>query len=279
MTLTDLFWIFIVLSALQPVLKQRILDAMRVRKIARIERLRGSRVITLVYRQETMRFLGFPIMRYIDVQDSEEVLRAIHMTDPEVPLDLVLHTPGGLVLATIQIARAVRDRKSKVTVFVPHYAMSGGTLIALAADEIVMCPHSVLGPIDPQLGQFPAASLLKVVEQKPIAEIDDNTLVMADVGRKAIEQVKNSARELLEHRLPHDAAERIAETLATGRWTHDYPISAEEAAKLGLPVSLAMPDEVVELMSLYPQPVRHSGGGVEYLPVPHPRPTPGSRDS
>src|SRR6202521_750727 len=144
-----------------------------------------------------MRLLGFPLVRYIDVNDSEEVLRAIHMTDDEVPLDIVLHTPGGLVLAATQIARAVREHKGKVTVFVPHYAMSGGTLISLAADEIVMSKHAVLGPVDPQLGQSPAASLLKVVEQKPIAEIDDQTLVMADVGRKAITQIKEAACGLL----------------------------------------------------------------------------------
>src|SRR6202040_348067 len=130
--------------------------------------------------------------------------RAIHMTDPDVPLDLVLHTPGGLVLAALQIARAVRGQKGKVTVFVPHYAMSGGTLIALAADEIVMSRHAVLGPIDPQLGQSPAASLIKVVEQKPIARIDDQTLAMADVGRKAIAQVKRSASDILKKRLPPD---------------------------------------------------------------------------
>src|ERR1700722_3256431 len=173
MHLSDLFWLFFVFSALQPVLRQRMLDAMRARKIALLERKRHSRVILLVHRQETMRLLGFPIVRYIDVNDSEEVLRAIQLTDPDVPLDLVLHTPGGLVLAALQIARAIRDHKSKVTVLVPHYAMSGGTLISLAADEIIMCRHSVLGPIDPQLGDSPAASLLKVLEQKPMAEIDD----------------------------------------------------------------------------------------------------------
>src|ERR1700726_3935846 len=139
MTVGDLFWIFFMLSALQPVLRQRMLDAMRLRKIARLERDRNSRVILLVHRQETMRFLGFPLARYIDINDSEEVLRAIQMTDADVPLDLVLHTPGGLVLAALQIAKAVREHKARVTVFVPHYAMSGGTLIALAADEIVMC--------------------------------------------------------------------------------------------------------------------------------------------
>src|SRR5262249_44895326 len=151
-------------------------EAMRTRKIAQIERQRGSRVIVMVHRQETMALLGFPLLRYIDINDSEEVLRAIHMTDDDVPLDIVLHTPAGLVLAAVQIARAIRAPKGKVSVFVPHHAMSGGTLIALAADEIVMCEHAVLGPIDPQLGQSPAASLVKVVEQKPLGRIDDQTL-------------------------------------------------------------------------------------------------------
>src|ERR1700726_4937201 len=210
MSIGDLFWLFFMLSALQPVLRQRMLEGMRVRKISQLERKRKSRVILLVHRQETMRLLGFPVMRYIDVNDSEEVLRAIQMTDDDVPLDIVLHTPGGLVLAALQIAQAARGHAAKVTVFVPHYAMSGGTLIALAADEIVMCKHSVLGPIDPQLGQSPAASLIKVVEQKPISEIDDETLVLADVGRKAIAQVKQAAGDLLQRRLPADKAEALA---------------------------------------------------------------------
>ncbi|HUK59909.1 MAG TPA: ATP-dependent Clp protease proteolytic subunit [Stellaceae bacterium] len=274
MSFTDIIWIFFLFSALQPLFRKYLVVTMRTRKLAQFEKKRGSRVILLVHRQETMSFLGFPVMRYIDVNDSEEVLRAVHLTDPEVPLDLVLHTPGGLVLAAVQIARAIRDHKGKVTVFVPHYAMSGGTLIALAADEIVMCAHSVLGPIDPQLGQSPAASLLKVVEQKPIAEIDDNTLILADVGRKAIAQVKEAARELLDRRMPAAEADRLADTLSQGRWTHDYPISAAAAKELGLPVTTDMPEDVLELMALYPQPVRRSGSGVEYLPLPHPKEQP-----
>ncbi len=271
MGIMDILWIFFIISALQPVLQRRFLESMRTRKIAHIERKRGTRVILLVHRQETMSLLGFPLMRYIDVNDSEEVLRAIQMTDDDVPLDIVLHTPGGLVLAALQIARAIKAHKGKVTVFVPHYAMSGGTLIALAADEIVMCKHSVLGPIDPQLGQMPAASLIKVVEEKPIAEIDDQTLIMADVGRKALRQVEAAATELLRKHMGEEAARELAAKLATGTWTHDYPISADEARSLGLPVSTDMPNEVLELMTLYPQPVRRQGGGVEYLPVPRHR--------
>src|SRR3979490_1596382 len=190
MSMGDIVWLFFIFSAVQPMLRQQMLEAMRIRKISQIERERNSRVILLVHRQETMRFLGFPLVRYIAINDSEDVLRAIQMTDDDVPIDIILHTPGGLVLAALQIARAVREHKGKVTAFVPHYAMSGGTLIALAADEIMMAKHAVLGPIDPQLGESPAASLIKVIAEKPMAKIDDRTLVLAEVGTKAHGPVK-----------------------------------------------------------------------------------------
>lgn len=265
----DVFWLIFLFSMLAPVVRQRLLEAARLRRIARLERQRRSRVIVLVHRQETMRLLGVPLLRYLDINDSEEVLRAIQLTDDDLPLDIVLHTPGGLVLAAAQIATALRAYKSKVTVFVPHHAMSGGTLIALAAGEIVMSRHAVLGPLDPQLKGMPAASLISVVTSKPIAEVDDETLVLADVGQKAIAQVRHAVRHLLDGRIPAAQADAVAEQLSSGKWTHDYPISAAEAKGLGLPVSTNMPNEVLELMALYPQPVRAQGsGGVEYLPWP-----------
>ncbi len=267
MTGFDLLWLFFIFVALQPVLRQRMLEAARQRMIAKIEKKRGSRVILLVHRQETMSFLGFPVMRFIDINDSEQVIRAIHMTDPEVPIDLILHTPGGLVLAALQIARAVKKHPAKVTAFVPHYAMSGGTLIALAADEIVMDEHAVLGPVDPQLGQLPAASVLKVVKEKPLEHIDDQTLIMADMAEKALKQMKENLKDLLSGKYPPEKVEELSEVLSQGKWTHDYPITYEEAKALGLPVKKDMPHEIYQLMSLFPQPVRQTPS-VEFTPVP-----------
>lgn len=264
----ELIWVFIILSSLQPVLQRRLQEAQRLRAFRNLEGRRNSRVIGLIHRQETMSFLGFPVARYIDIQDSEAVLQAVHLTDRSVPIDVILHTPGGLVLAAEQIAKALASHPAKVTVFVPHYAMSGGTLIALAADEIVMATHAVLGPVDPQLGQLPAASILKVVERKPAAEIDDQTLIMADVAEKAMRQVEGSVRELVRERMPEARAADLARTLATGTWTHDYPITVAEAKELGLPVSTEMPREVFELMRMYPQAGR-GRPSVEYVPLPY----------
>src|SRR5438874_12840229 len=123
---------------------------------------RNATVITLIHRQETISLLGIPIVRHIDIDDAQSVLRAIRETPAGNTIEIILHTPGGLVLAASQIAKALRDHDGRFVAVVPHYAMSGGTLIALAADEIVIEKHSALGPIDPQLGQYPAASLVDV---------------------------------------------------------------------------------------------------------------------
>lgn len=270
MSFGDLFWLFFIFMALQPMLRQRLLILMRARKIMQLQKIRGSRVITLVHRQETMRLLGFPLVRYIDIDDAEDVIRAIRDTDPETPIDIVLHTPGGLVIASLQIAAALSQHRGRVTAIVPHLAMSGGTLIALAADRIIMAPHAMLGPIDPQINGFPAASLARVVREKPIAEIDDQTLIWADIGEKATHQVAAAANKLLGRCMDADGAAALAGKLTSGQWTHDYPITAEAAAGLGLPVSTDLPEEAADLMTLYPQPIRTTPT-VEYVPAPAPR--------
>lgn len=241
-----------------------------------IESRRKSRMISMIHRQETMSFLGIPLARYIDIEDSEAVLRAIRLTDAGMPIDLVLHTPGGLVLASEQIACALKRHKGKVTVFIPHYAMSGGSLIAMAADEIVMDPNAVLGPVDPQLGgqqgYYPAVSILKALEQ-PNPNRDDQTLILGDVARKAIDQVYQTVYSLLlKHNTP-EKADEIAKMLSEGRWTHDYPIDFEQATEMGLPVNDRMLKEVYELMELYPQSGMRRPS-VEFIPTPYAPPTP-----
>ena len=268
----DILWAFFLLTALQPMVRQRMLDRSRARLLRDLERQRKSRVIALVHRQETMSLLGFPLARFITIEDSEEVLRAVQLTDPDVPIDMILHTPGGLVLASEQIANALVAHRAQVTVFVPHYAMSGGTLLALAADQIVMAPHAVLGPLDPQVGQFPAVSIMRAVARKEPKDVDDQTLILADVAEKAQRQVHDLvARVLVRNGWEAERAKAIADAFTDGRWTHDYPITVDEARQLGLPVTTAVPSEVYRFMQLFPQPGARRPS-VEYVPIPYPAP-------
>jgi ClpP class serine protease len=270
----SLLWLFFIFASLQPAITRQRMLLQRRTALRSISKARGATVITLIHRQESMSLLGFPIVRYIDIDDAEDVLRAIYDTPPGRPIEIILHTPGGMVIAARQIAAALADHDGRVTAVVPHYAMSGGTLIALAADEILIESHAALGPVDPQLGQYPAASLVAVAERP--GDHDDQTLLMADVGRKAIAQVEGFTTRLLQRHLAADRARAVAHALASGVWTHDHPLLPGDLRALGLPVADGVPPEERELLTLYPQPTGRTPA-VEYVPGPR-APLPARRE-
>jgi ClpP class serine protease len=267
-SLWNLFLIFIVITVLLPFIQQKAMEFKRLKVIKDFEVKRRSRVITLIHRQEIMKLLGFPVMKYIDISDSEEILRAVRLTPSDMPIDMIVHTPGGLVLSSEQIAKALKRHKAKVTIFVPHYAMSGGTLLCLAADEVVMDENAVLGPVDPQLGEYPAVSVLSVLDRKEPKDIDDETFILADVSRKALDQVSRFVKTILLDGRNAEDAKRITAALTEGKWSHDYPIFFEEARSLGINVSSAMPREVYQLMDLFPQALQQRTS-VQYIPIPY----------
>lgn len=262
-----LFWGLLIFLLVSQWIGGTALENKRSGVIEEIQKARGSRLITLIHREETVSMLGMAVNRYIDIDDAEAVLRAIRLTPPKKPIDLIIHTPGGLVLAASQIAHALRAHEGKITVLIPHYAMSGGTLIALAADEIIMDPNAVLGPVDPQIGDLPAASIIRAVEIKKPEHVDDRTLILADMSSKAITQVTSLVSQLLEKHLPREKAEEVAILISTGQFTHDFPITVERAKSLGLPISTEIPPSIYQLMDLYPQrgAARPS---VSYVPLP-----------
>jgi ClpP class serine protease len=259
------------LTLLIPRLQQQALYRARRRELVNLGRKRGSNVITIIHRQETLALFGIPLARYIDIDDSEEVLRAIRLTPPETPIDLIIHTPGGVALAATQIAFALDAHPGKKTVMVPHYAMSGGTLVALAADEVMMDPQAVLGPVDPQIGDqqgvYAASSIIKVVGTKKTDELDDRTLYLAEESRKAISQMKDIVRRLVSDIHTPEETEVIVDELVSGKYTHDFPITAEETCKLlGGCVNRELPREVYSLMSLYKMETRPRRPSVEFVP-------------
>lgn len=240
----------------------------RYKFIKNFETSRKARAIVMIHRQEQLALFGIPFYRFINIEDSEEILRAIRMTPGDMPIDLILHTPGGLVLASEQIATALKEHKAKTTVIIPHYAMSGGSLIALSADEIIMDKNAVMGPVDPQVGQYPAASIISAINTKYVDELDDETLILGDISRKAIDQVKEFVYDILKDKLGEEKAKNLSETLSSGKWTHDYPLTIKKLKELGVEVTTDVPKEVYELFDLYRQPVNQRPS-VQYVPVPY----------
>lgn len=93
--------------------------------------------------------------------------------------------------------------------------MSGGTLIALATDEIIVDPNAVLGPLDPQITtskgvQVPAPSVLKVVKEKGVEKVSDETLLLADIAEKAIKQMQEIIVDIIKDKYDEEKALKIA---------------------------------------------------------------------
>ena len=94
---------------------------------------------------------------------------------------------------------------------------------------------------------------------------------MADVAEKAVRHMKQVVSGLVARRLDERRSESLAEELAGGHYTHDDPITLEEARALGLPVEAGVPPETHELMELFPQAGRRRPS-VQYIPLPTPPP-------
>jgi ClpP class serine protease len=268
----NLWFLLFLIIFLVPMVQRSIIQMERRRVLTKLGKKRRTQVITLIHRQEIISFLGIPLARYIDIDDSEEVLRAIRAAQKDVPIDIILHTPGGLALAATQIAMALKAHPAKKTVIIPHYAMSGGTLIAMASDEIVMDPHAALGPVDPQLGDqqgvYPATDLLKIVEKKNKNRIDDKTLIYAEEAAKAMEQMKVLLKKILADKCGEGNIDIISEEFVSGKYTHDRPFMADDVrALLGDCVKTDVPTEVYDLMRLYRMEVGRNRPGVEYVPL------------
>ena len=270
--INNIWFLLFIFLFLVPMVQRYYLQMARKSVLAKLGKTRGTQVITLIHRQETISFLGIPLARYIDIDDSERVMRAIRAAQKDVPIDIILHTPGGLALAATQIAMALKAHPARKTVIVPHYAMSGGTLIAFAADRIIMDPHAALGPVDPQLGDmqgsYPATSLIAVVGKKKIDEIDDRTLIFAEEASKAMNQMRNLLKKILDGKCGGEKMDSIIEEFVSGKYTHDHPFMAEQAQSLlGECVETDVPEEVYALMDLYRMEAGRSRPGVEYVPL------------
>ena len=211
-----------------------------------IEKERGTRVITMIHRREPWEEKDDS---QINIEDTEHVLMRIKQTPEDV--DLILHTPGGFVLASEMIAMAVKNHPAKVTVIIPFYAMSGGTLIALAANEIMMEKDSVLGPVDPQLGGFPAGALISLPEKKPVETISDDYIMLSEEARKSLIRVQKMVMWLLEDKMDKENAEKLAEFLTGGYMTHDTPIVFDVAKSFGLNVKQGIPKKIYELIRTF----------------------------
>ena len=219
--------------------KEQIL-ARRAQIIREIEEERGTKVITLIHRKEPWGTEG-PV-----IEESERILQQIRETPADKPIDLILHTTGASTFAAHMIAMALYFRKSKVTVIIPFYALSNGTLLALAGDEILMEKYSILGTVEPHFGGMPAAPVMSLTTRIPAEMVSDFMILLADRARMETEHTREFLRWLLKKQMNDEQAEQVTDFLVKGGVTVSTPITLDVVRAMGLKVN-AVPEKVYQL--------------------------------
>lgn len=138
------------------------LNNIRVKYLSQISSITNRNVIS--YYSCWLKTPGAP-NSYVNDQDMNAFMNAVHGLDKNKGLDLILHTPGGDLAATESLINYLRTIFSNdIRAIIPQISMSAGTIIALSCREIIMGKQYSLGPIDPQLGGVACQSVLEEFE-------------------------------------------------------------------------------------------------------------------
>lgn len=195
--------------------------------------------------------------------DKNGFMTAIHKLNTTQGLDLILHTPGGEVAATESIIDYLTNKFADIRVIVPQLAMSGGTMIACAANKIVMGKHSSLGPIDPQFNGIAAHGILEEFERAHEEIKKDNSRIavwqpiinkyhptLIGECQKAVEWSKVIAKKSLKARMLSGtsngrAVGKIIKELTSHSITlsHSRHLSANRCKELGLVIEFLEDDQ------------------------------------
>lgn len=209
------------------------------------QQARGSVVLRIVHHLP---------YEYVDENTAIQAIDALRGADADARVDIILHTPGGLLHSAQQILHALKHHRGRKTAFIPYSAWSAGTMIALACDEIVLGSSAVIGPIDPQLGGLPAPLLAELLDDKSNDRINDQMLVIAKMAKQAVKEAKAFACDYVNpaHNGGSDSCALTNELIGSGR-NHQAPIMPQEARAMGLNVSMEMPETLYQICQPPPE--------------------------
>jgi len=163
--------------------------------------------------------------------------------------DLILHTPGGEVFSALMISRMLKDYPGKIRTIVPAFAMSGGTLLALSTDEIIMNSTACLGPVDPQLGSLfksgSARSWNQIVKFKG-KKAEDSSISMAMTGSQYTRSIRDHLEDTMDFGLSTNQKKKISDYLTSGNIEHAYALTPSRLTDLGIPVKIMKNTKVIE---------------------------------
>jgi hypothetical protein len=184
----------------------------------------------------------------IDDEEATDLITEINLLDKSVPLDVILHTHGGYLSACDRIAEAL-VRRPRTAAFVPFYAMSGGTKIALATRQIFFGSGANLGPTDVQYMGSPALDIIQTAREEGDAASEQLKFAAREVRRVLKEESKKACRLINRRHKGFFGGCSLAQNLTSGERYHGARITYAEARKLKIKVSDKLPKVLYEFIA------------------------------
>lgn len=245
-------------------------DSVRRRYLAALNKKTGRDTVIYFSSYNIQRPFAVPAAALsVSQDDIQGFMASLHGLKGK-ELDLLLHSPGGSGEAADQIVQYLRAKYDHIRAIVPQNAMSAATMLACAADEIVMGKHSAIGPIDPQMivgtpagpSPIPAHTILQDFERAK-ADVASNPVLAnlwaprfttlppgflnlcEQATRLSSEKVETWLAQYMFKGKDPQKAKTIAEWLAdfSVHKTHARPIGIELAREKGLNVSALEDDQ------------------------------------
>jgi len=188
-------------------------------------------------------------------RDAKRFSNYLCKLDSSKELHVIIHTNGGDTYNAKIMLDALVNFKGKKIFYVPHKALSSGTMLLLPADEIHMCLNAYVSPIDTQItisetniNQLP----IPVEILKDCKNINPDNLVF-ELNVKMAERDFYADHKMLEgvlKKFDTNRRKKIITNFLHTKLPHSYPISLSEAREFGLSISTGVPPKILEIFNL-----------------------------
>lgn len=223
----------------------------------KIEEENNSVLISLIHSKKSGAFgLSFlDSYKTVSLSDAACIIRILRDIDPNKTLDIVVNTTGGDLTHTEVICNALINHKGLVRVYIPLYAYSAGTLIALCGDEIHIEKNGVLGQVDPQLGWLSANTILEFSDSESIQNflilnqswIGDAVKLLRTQAQKAFTNVERLLTKIcIAKGYEEDKIKKLIVELASGKYNHDKPFFYKDVKDFIPNISEGISDNILE---------------------------------
>lgn len=225
------------------------------------QKLEQENIMAIIHNNDDSILLKDISGKMITIKTQMDFIKSYEKLDKDSDISLILHTTGGDLSSAEAITNFILNHtgKGKFICYIPYYSYSGGCMIALACDEIVMRKNAIIGPCDAQkpMGSFSIYSVASIVDavnykKENREKISEEWLASSYDAKLCQERQKKYLEKLIKYnKFTEQIGNTIYDEFFSGKYNHDKTFSAQETKELGVNVTIVdeMPSKIKNVIS------------------------------